>query len=160
MDKEKELEILLAGEEMDVNGTHVVIKKIAMLDTLRLATQLSSLVTKVMSDAEAFSTALAKVMYEGDESAPIKIAGALELLGMMGEEGIVLLQNVLMKSTNLSKEDVEALDLVDGLDVAEGVYRVNKVFFVKSGNKLLDKLKKALPAEEPEQKKKKSASTK
>ena len=63
-DAKEELEVLLADKEVTVNGNKVVVKRLSFLDTLRLTQHLSGIVTRIINDADTFSSALTKIMYK------------------------------------------------------------------------------------------------
>lgn len=155
---DKELELLISEKEVEVGGKQVVVKKISMFNTVRIASQISSVVAKVMEDTDRFTLSLAKVMYqppEGEEDdMAVRLMGIVEIFGAIGDDGVDLLKNIITKSTNLTAEDAEELDIIEGVDILTSIYEVNKGFFVKCGKKLQEKMKK------PTKTKKKPVSTK
>lgn len=151
---DKEMEVLLSEKEVKVSGKKVVVKRIALLDTIRLASHLSEVVGLALNSSDGVINAVAKITYQGNKEIEgetesdingIRIAGLVEILGLLGNEGVDLLKDILVKSTNLSEEDIEGIDGVDGIDLIEAVIEVNKGFFVKSMNKLKEKIQKAFP---------------
>ena len=84
----------------------------------------------------------------------MRLMGVVEIFGAIGDDGVDLLKNIITKSTNLTAEDAEELDLIEGVDILTSIYEVNKGFFVKCGKKLQEKMKK------PTKTKKKPVSTK
>lgn len=142
---DKELELLISEKELEFGDKQVVVKKISMLDTIRIASRLSDIITKVMDDSDVFSTAVAKLAFEpenGEDATAIRVMGLLELLGALGEDGADLLKNIIAKSTTLTPAEVEDLDIVEGLDIIMSVYEVNRGFFMKCGKKLMAKMEK------------------
>lgn len=154
---DKEMDLLLAEKEIKVNGKKVIVKRIALLDTIRLASHLSEIVGVALNSSDNVVNAVAKVTYQGSKDIEgetesdingIRIAGLVEILGLLGNDGTDLLKDIILKSTNLSEEDVENIDSVDGIDLIETIIEVNKGFFVKSMNKLKEKIAKLTQKDE------------
>ena len=152
----KEMELLLSEKEVKLaNGKRVVVKRIALLDTIRLTARLSGIVGAVMNSSENFTSALAKIAYSGElvgggkdtESNinSIRMMGIVEAFNIIGEDGTELLKDILVKSTTLTDEDVEQIDCVDGIDILFDIYEVNKSFFGKCWSKLKGKVGKKKP---------------
>ena len=153
---DKEMELLLSEKEVKLaNGKRVVVKRIALLDTIRLTARLSGIVGAVMNSSENFTSALAKIAYNGElvgggkdtESNinSIRMMGIVEAFNIIGEDGTELLKDILVKSTTLTDEDVEQIDCVDGIDILFDIYEVNKSFFGKCWRKLKGKVGKKKP---------------
>ena len=68
--------------------------------------------------------------------------GLVELLGIIGEDGVDIVTDLIVKSTNLTDEEAEQIDVDEGIDLLFGIYEVNKGFFTKLSNKLQKKVKK------------------
>ena len=142
----EELELLLSEKEVTFGDKKVVVKKLSMLDTIRIASNLSNVVANVMSNSDAVSSAIAKIGFKsednsGDESM-IRIMGFIEMLGLIGDDGVDLLKSIIDKSTTLTAQEIEDIDLIDGMDLLQAIYEVNKGFFKKCGKKLEEKLNK------------------
>ena len=138
-DAKEELEVLLADKEVTVNGNKVIVKRLSFLDTLRLTQHLSGIVTRIINDADTFSSALTKIMYKSDNAetdAIIRANGLLEVINSLGEEGIEFLTDIIIKSTSLTEDEVEEIDCEAGIDLALDIYEVNKGFFMKCLKKL------------------------
>lgn len=147
---DKEMELLLSEKEVTVGNKNVVVKRIALLDTIRLASQLSDIVSTVLNSNKDFDVALYKIFYNGgrkdedgndikeseNEINAIRFAGILELIGLVGDDAVNFLKNLIVKSTNISFEDVESVDASDGIDLLFTIYEVNKNFFKKCMSKL------------------------
>ncbi len=155
---DKEMELLLSEKEIEVGEIEVVVKRIPLLDTMRIAAKLSDVLSKVLNNTEGFNLAMYKILYNGNKDNPdetendkmaIRITGVLELIGLAGDDAIDLLKMVILKSTNLDKENVEKLDPIGGIDLLEAIYEVNKGFFEKCMSKLKVKME-----ERPNKKKK------
>lgn len=138
-DAKEELEVLLADKEVTVNGNKVVVKRLSFLDTLRLTQHLSGIVTRIINDADTFSSALTKIMYKSDNpetDTVIRANGLLEIINSLGEDGIEFLMDIIVKSTSLTEDEIEEIDCEAGIDLAFDIYEVNKGFFMKCLKKL------------------------
>lgn len=148
MDKDKEMEALLSEKEIVINNKQVIVKRIALLDTIRLTSNLSSIVASVLANDRTFNLAVGKILYSAGEGESeedvnnIKALGIVELIGLIGDEGVDLLKSLMVKSTNLEYHEVEAIDCLDGIDLLSAIYEVNKSFFVKCISKLKEKMEK------------------
>ena len=143
-EKNKEMELLLSEQEIKVDGKNVVVHKLAMLDTIRLASQMSSLAAAIVNNSEAASSAIGKLaVNSGDANSDnaIRLIGMVEILGLVGEDAADLIQNIVVKSTNLDYDEAEAISAEEGLDLLFKIYEVNKSFFKKFLQKLKDKTK-------------------
>lgn len=150
-DIDKEMELLLAEKEVKVNNKTVVVKRFSFLDTIRLASHTSAIIAGVINDSEKTASALTRIMFDSGnekEDMMIRVTGFVELLSVIGDDGVGLLKEILVKSTNLDEETIEDIDSVEGIDLALTVYEVNKGFFMKC----LSKLKKAIPNMKPKRK--------
>ena len=151
---DKEMELLLSEKEVKVGDKKVIVKRIALLDTIRLASHLSGVVGTVVNHSELFGSALAKITYAGatDEEGNvtdspeninnIRMMGIIEAFGVVGEDGTDLLKDLIVKATNLSDDEVEDIDCTSGIDLLFEIYEVNKGFFEKCMSKLKEKLTK------------------
>ena len=148
VDKEtmnKEMEVLLAEREVTVNDKKIIVKRYSLLDTIRLAAHASSIVASVIQDSDKTASAITKLTFKGNnqiENNSIRMLGLVELLSIVGEDGVYLLKELLVKSTNLDEDEVEEIDLVDGIDLVFAMYEVNKGFFMKFMKKLEEKIPK------------------
>ena len=152
---DKEIDVLLAEKEVTVNDKKVIVKRYSLLDTIRLAAHASSIVASVIQDSDKTASAITKLTFEGNspaENNSIRILGLVEILGIVGEDGVYLLKELLVKSTNLDEDEVEEIDLVDGIDLVFAMYEVNKGFFMK----FMKKLEKKIPKKKRATKKEKS----
>ena len=158
VDKEtmnKEMEVLLAEREVTVNDKKIIVKRYSLLDTIRLAAHASSIVASVIQDSDKTASAITKLTFKGNnqiENNSIRMLGLVELLSIVGEDGVYLLKELLVKSTNLDEDEVEEIDLVDGIDLVFAMYEVNKGFFMK----FMKKLEKKIPKKKRATKKEKS----
>jgi len=158
---DKEMELLLSEKEIKIGDKTVVVKRIALLDTIRLASHISDVVGRVVNSSTLFESALGKIMYNGrpekdangnvieykdqelqEDIDNIKMYGIIEIFGIIGEDGVDVLKDLIVKSTNMSDEEVENIDCVEGIDIISTIYEVNKGFFVKCMSKLKEKLAK------------------
>ena len=140
----KEMELLLSEQEIKVDGKNVVVHKLAMLDTIRLASQMSSLAAAIVNNSDAAANAIGKLaVNSGDANSDnaIRLIGMVEILGLVGEDAADLIQNIVVKSTNLDYDEAEAISAEEGLDLLFKIYEVNKSFFKKFLQKLKEKTK-------------------
>ena len=144
---DKEMELLLSEKEMNINGKTVVVKKIALLDTIRIASKISDVVARILGNPEAFDGILARIMYskEGastEEINGVRMTGVIDLFGLIGEDSVDIIKYIMEKSTNLTEDEVELIDCLDGIDLVTEIYEVNKNFFAKCWSKLKGKTQK------------------
>ena len=59
---------------------------------------------------------------------------------MLGEDGVDFIKELILKSTTMEEEDVEAVSLEDSVDLIESIYEVNEGFFTKFTKKVNEKL--------------------
>ena len=152
---DKEIDVLLAEKEVTINNKKVIVKRYSLLDTIRLAAHASSIVASVIQDSDKTASAITKLTFKGNnqiENNSIRMLGLVELLSIVGEDGVYLLKELLVKSTNLDEDEVEEIDLVDGIDLVFAMYEVNKGFFMK----FMKKLEKKIPKKKRATKKEKS----
>jgi hypothetical protein len=155
----KEMELLLSEQEIKVDGKVVVVHKLAMLDTIRLASQMSSLAAAIVNNSDTAANAIGKLaVNSGDANSDnaIRLIGMIEILGLVGEDAADLIQNIVVKSTNLDYDEAEAISAEEGLDLLFKIYEVNKSFFKKFLQKLKEKTKNLVQKEEEEKPKKTS----
>ena len=155
----KEMELLLSEQEIKVDGKVVIVHKLAMLDTIRLASQMSSLAAAIVNNSDAAANAIGKLaVNSGDVNSDnaIRLIGMVEILGLVGEDAADLIQNIVVKSTNLDYDEAEAISAEEGLDLLFKIYEVNKSFFKKFLQKLKEKTKNLVQKEEEEKPKKTS----
>lgn len=140
----KELEVLLADKEIYINNNKVVVKRISFMDSMRLTQKLSGIAIKIISNADVFSSAISKIMYKSDNPETdviIRMNGVLEVINHLGEDGIDFIREIMLKTTTLTADEVEQIDLESGFDLVMIIYEVNKGFFTKLLNKLKTHLK-------------------
>lgn len=161
MEKEKnnEMELLLSEQEIKVDGKTVVVHRLAMLDTIRLASQMSSLAAAIVNNSEVAANAIGKLaVNSGDLNSDnaIRLIGMVEILGLVGEDAADLIQNIVVKSTNLTKDEAELISAEEGLDLLFKIYEVNKSFFKKFLQKLKEKTQNLVEKKDEEKPKKTS----
>lgn len=156
---EKEIQLLLSEKEIQLGDKTVVVKKLSILNAIRLASQLSGIASRVISSPETSAGALSKLMYQPKEDdkkediAGIRLLGFVELLDLIGEDFVDVLRDIIVKTTNLTIAEAEELTGDKGIDILFDIYEVNKDFFVKSMNKLKEKLPKVKQQEKEEKSK-------
>ena len=155
---DKEMKLLLSEKEFVIGDKTIIVKKLSILNTLRLAQQLSSIASRLVGNPDLGARALAKLTYTPKEDdsesdiAGVRLMGILELFDIAGEDIIDVIRDILVKSTNLTVAEAEELSGEKGLDIMFAIYEVNKDFFMKSLNKLKEKLPKAKKQEEKQEK--------
>ena len=154
-----EMELLLSEQEIKVDGKTVIVHKLAMLDTIRLASQMSSLAAAIVNNSEVAANAIGKLaVNSGDINSDnaIRLIGMVEIIGLVGEDAADLIQNIVVKSTNLTEDEAELISAEEGIDLLFKIYEVNKSFFKKFLQKLKDKTKNLVEKKDEEKPKKTS----
>lgn len=155
----KEMELLLSEQEIKVDGKTVVVHKLAMLDTIRLASQMSSIAAAIVNNSDAAANAIGKLaVNSGDLNSDnaIRLIGMVEILGLVGEDAADLIQNIVVKSTNLTEDEAELISAEEGIDLLFKIYEVNKSFFKKFLQKLKEKTQNLVKKKDEEKPKKTS----
>lgn len=155
----KEMELLLSEQEIKVDGKTVVVHRLAMLDTIRLASQMSSLAAAIVNNSEVAANAIGKLaVNSGDLNSDnaIRLIGMVEILGLVGEDAADLIQNIVVKSTNLTEDEAELISAEEGIDLLFKIYEVNKSFFKKFLQKLKEKTQNLVEKKDEEKPKKTS----
>lgn len=154
-----EMELLLSEQEIKVDGKTVIVHKLAMLDTIRLASQMSSLAAAIVNNSEVAANAIGKLaVNSGDINSDnaIRLIGMVEILGLVGEDAADLIQNIIVKSTNLDYDEAELISAEEGIDLLFKIYEVNKSFFKKFLQKLKEKTQNLVEKKDEEKPKKTS----
>lgn len=161
MNANEEMELLLSDQEVKVNGKIVTVHKFPMLAAIRITAKLSKLVGKAIKDEESVSnveTAFNALILGGSDTEDSKAYlayGIRVLMEMFGEPLVDLISDVIYKSTDLDKDDIESINLDDGFDLLVAIYEVNKGFFTKFMSKLRVATTPKETEEKPKGKKKK-----
>ena len=141
-----EMDLLISEKERKIGDKKVVVKKISLLNTIRLASHLSEIAGRVVQNSELAASAITKLTFSEGENEQqvngVRLMGIVELLGIIGEDGADIVTDLIVKSTNLTDEEAEQIDVDEGIDLLFGIYEVNKGFFTKLSNKLQKKVKK------------------
>jgi len=154
-----EMELLLSEQEIKVDGKTVIVHKLAMLDTIRLASQMSSLAAAIVNNSEVAANAIGKLaVNSGDINSDnaIRLIGMVEIIGLVGEDAADLIQNIIVKSTNLTEDEAELISAEEGIDLLFKIYEVNKSFFKKFLQKLKEKTQNLVEKKDEEKPKKTS----
>ena len=155
---EKEMELLLNTEkEVKIGNKKVVVHKISMLDSIKLASHLSVIATALIANSDATAKALTMLQVgdnEEEDNSNVRLLGIAQLLAILGTEGADLLGDIIEKCTNLEEEEVAKIPAEDGIDLLFEIYEVNKSFFTKLSQKLKEKV--ATPKTKRDTKKKKA----
>ena len=161
MNANEEMELLLSDQEVKVNGKTVIVHKFPMLAAIRITAKLSKLVGKAIKDEESTSnveTAFNALILGGSDTEDSKAYlayGIRIFMEMFGEPLVDIIGDVIYKSTDLGKDEIEAIDLEEGLDLLVAIYEVNKGFFTKFMSKLKVATNPTETEEKPKGKKKK-----
>ena len=153
------MELLLSEQEIKVDGKTVIVHKLAMLDTIRLASQMSSLAAAIVNNSEVAANAIGKLaINSGDINSDnaIRLIGMVEIIGLVGEDAADLIQNIIVKSTNLTEDEAELISAEEGIDLLFKIYEVNKSFFKKFLQKLKEKTQNLVEKKDEEKPKKTS----
>ena len=155
---EKEMELLLNTEkEVKIGNKKVVVHKISMLDSIKLASHLSVIATALIANSDATAKALTMLQVgdnEEEDNSNVRLLGIAQLLAILGTEGADLLGDIIEKCTNLEEEEIDQIPAEDGIDLLFEIYEVNKSFFTKLSQKLKEKV--ATPQTKRDKKKKKA----
>lgn len=155
---EKEMELLLNTEkEVKIGNKKVVVHKISMLDSIKLASHLSVIATALIANSDATAKALTMLQVgdnEEEDNSNVRLLGIAQLLAILGTEGADLLGDIIEKCTNLEEEEIAKIPAEDGIDLLFEIYEVNKSFFTKLSQKLKEKV--ATPKTKRDTKKKKA----
>ena len=149
----------MSEQEIKVDGKTVIVHKLAMLDTIRLASQMSSLAAAIVNNSEVAANAIGKLaINSGDINSDnaIRLIGMVEILGLVGEDAADLIQNIIVKSTNLTEDEAELISAEEGIDLLFKIYEVNKSFFKKFLQKLKEKTQNLVEKKDEEKPKKTS----
>ena len=116
-----------------------------MLDTIKLASDLSKVASALVDNSDLIASAITKITYQDkenkdDDYTMFRIMGALELLSAVSENSVDFIHDIIEKSTNLEYDEVGELDNEAGMDVLCPIYKVNKSFFQKLFKKLKEKM--------------------
>jgi hypothetical protein len=161
MNANEEMELLLSDQEVKVGGKTVLVHKFPMLAAIRITSKISKLVGKAIKDEDTTSnveTAFNAIILSGGDTEDSKAYlayGIRILMEMFGETLVDIIGDIIHKSTDLGKEEIEAIDLEEGLDLLTAIYEVNKGFFTKFTNKLKVATTPKETEEKPKGKKKK-----
>ena len=67
MSAKDEIDLLLAEREIKVGTKKFIVKKISMLNAIRLTTKLSDVVKRLMEDSDSFSRAMSELSYVNEK---------------------------------------------------------------------------------------------
>ena len=68
MSAKDEMDLLLAEREIKVGTKKFIVKKISMLNAIRLTTKLSDVVKRLMEDSDSFSRAMSELSYVNEKA--------------------------------------------------------------------------------------------
>ena len=144
-DLKDEMELLLSDKEATVDGKTVVVHKISLIDSIKMTSYLSAIISNALTNIEAVNSAVAKLMFNSEderETMQIKAVGVAELLSLVGDDAPEFVGKLIVKTTNISEDDVDNVSAEAGIDLLFDIYEVNKGFFTKFMNKLQKKVGK------------------
>lgn len=162
---DKEMELLLSEKEIKLGGKRIVVKRISLLDGMRLTKEISNVASMAIGQSGVVSNAIMKLAFTGgarlndkgeaikdkdgkeinltdEEVNSIRVSGILEIFNVLGDDVVDLIKDLIVKSTNLTDEEAENIDCVDGVDLIAEIIEVNKPFFQKLSSKLKEKMVK------------------
>lgn len=148
---DKELDLLLNSEkELRFGNKKVIIHKISMIDSIKLASHLSVLANAVVNNSETAARALTLLKYtdttsseEEASAGSLRLLGLAQILSLIGNEGANIIADIVEKCTNLTYEEIDNFPAEDGLDLLFEIYEVNKSFFTKFSQKLDERMQKS-----------------
>lgn len=138
----EEMELLLSDKEVTLGDRKIIVHKISLIDSIKMTSYLSNIVSKLMNDFDGVAQALAKLTIGEDndkEAMQIRAVGAVELLAFIGEDSADFISNLIAKTTNVPEDEVDSISAEDGIDLLFDIYEVNKSFFTKFMSKLQKK---------------------
>ena len=139
----EEMELLLSEKEVTLGDKKIIVHKISLIDSIKMTSYLSNIVSKLMNDFDGVAQALAKLTISDDdndkEAMQIRAVGAVELLAFIGEDSADFISNLIAKTTNVPEDEVGNISAEDGIDLLFDIYEVNKSFFTKFMSKLQKK---------------------
>lgn len=147
----EEMEVLLAAKEVTIKGKKMEVNPLSFKNTLKVALKATDIVNSALNNSEGISSAITKLtVVEGtdgiEDAKGVKLIGAVELAGIIGEEGIDFLLEIIKMSVNITDDELDKVDPLEGIEIVEAIYKVNKDFFTKCMNKLFPKVKKETKA--------------
>lgn len=174
---DKEMELLLSEKELKLGGKRIIIKRISLLDGMRLTKEISNVASMAISQSGIVSNAIMKLAFTGgarldengealkdkdgneislsdEEVNSIRVSGILEIFNVLGDDVVDLIKDLIVKSTNLTDDEAEEIDCVDGVDLIAEIIEVNKPFFQKLSSKLKEKMAKKKDEKEVKKQKK------
>lgn len=138
----EEMELLLSDKEVTLGDKKIIVHKISLIDSIKMTSYLSNIVSKLMNDFDGVAQALAKLTIGEDndkEAMQIRAVGAVELLAFIGEDSADFISNLIAKTTNVPEDEIGNISAEDGIDLLFDIYEVNKSFFTKFMSKLQKK---------------------
>ena len=151
----EEIEVLLSTREIMINGKKELVKRFSFMDTIKIASNASTVVSHALTDPTALSNAFAKLTAtteDADVSNGLRLMGIVELLSLIGEDSSDFIRDLILRATNLDTETLNDLDPDVGVELIFMIYEVNKGFFTKCLTKLKEKMPKAETKKETKKK--------
>lgn len=146
MSNEKEVEVLLAGEEVTVRGEVLKVKPYNWVQTFKMAKPFKIVMQTVIDNAEKVSTLTSFT----NMSEIQQVYAILDFIASVddGEEFSNALAELIAGSIGKDTPYVKELDIDEVITVGMAVFKVNKSFFSQK----LGKIAKLFPAQKKKEK--------
>ena len=146
MSNEKEVEVLLAGEEVTVRGEVLKVKPYNWVQTFKMAKPFKIVMQTVIDNAEKVSTLISFT----NMSEIQQVYAILDFIASVddGEEFSNALAELIAGSIGKDTPYVKELDIDEVITVGMAVFKVNKSFFSQK----LGKIAKLFPAPKKKEK--------
>ena len=141
---EKEIDILLAGKEIMINGEKITIRPYTWAETLRMAKPLSVVLQTIFGNYNSLAQILSHIKGKVDSAALIQLT---QFIGSLGneEEIIDALSSMMAAAAGKDKDFISALMFDEVLTLGRTVYEVNKDFFMQRLKPVLQVSRKVTP---------------
>ena len=150
---QNEMDIIIGEKIVQVGGEDITIKKFSFKQGQLVAINIAKLVKTLLNYTEevAFGINLIK-----ENSNPIEaITGLSCILASLEPKDVDNFNEIIRIGAKLSKEQMEELDLEEGIELVVAMYEVNKSFFTRFMNNHFPQLEKKSEEEKPTKTKKK-----
>lgn len=146
MSNEKEVEVLLAGEEITIRGEVLKVKPYNWVQTFKMAKPFKIVMQTVIDNAEKVSTLTSFT----NMSEVQQVYAILDFIASVddGEEFSNALAELIAGSIGKDTAYVKELDIDEVITVGMAVFKVNKSFFSQK----LEKIAKLFPAPKKKEK--------
>ena len=138
--QQNEMDIIIGEKIVQVSGEDITIKKFSFKQGQLVAINIAKLVKTLLNYTEevAFGVNLIK-----ENSNPIEaITGLSCILASLEPKDVDNFNEIIRIGAKLSKEQMEELDLEEGIELVIAMYEVNKSFFTRFMNNHFPQLEK------------------